>query len=270
MTGSAGKFFYQAMAVVIMAIMTAVVVAAFLPGAIAASADKAAMSDQGGQPLAGNDSEVSFQDLKKKMIANQLVPRGITDAGVLQAFKQVDRHRYVPGPLRHLAYQDRPLPIGQGQTISQPYIVAFMTQALDLDSTDRVLEIGTGSGYQAAILAEIVEHVYTIEIVESLGRRAEQTLDREGYTNISVRIGDGYQGWPEQAPFDAIMVTCSPSDIPEPLKEQLAEGGTIIIPVSGSWGQKLILLEKQDDKLVEQKSLPVRFVPMVNEDGKSY
>ncbi|MFO8048784.1 MAG: protein-L-isoaspartate(D-aspartate) O-methyltransferase [Desulfosudaceae bacterium] len=269
MTGSAGKFFYQAMSVVIMAMMTAVVGAAFLPGAIAA-ADQVAMSGQAEQPLAGNDREASFQDLKKKMIANQLVARGITETEVLQAFKQVDRHRYVPGPLRHLAYQDRPLPIGQGQTISQPYIVAFMTQALELDSTDRVLEIGTGSGYQAAILAEIVEHVYTIEIIESLGRRAEQTLAREGYTNISVRIGDGYRGWPEQAPFDAIMVTCSPSDIPEPLKEQLAEGGTIIIPVSRTWGQKLILLEKQDDKLVEQKSLPVRFVPMVNEDGKTY
>jgi len=219
---------------------------------------------------AAKENRNPFHEQKMKMIEKQIAARGVTDQNVLSAFRQVDRHRYVPKHLQHMAYEDRPLPIGEGQTISQPYIVAFMTEALNLSDTDRVLEIGTGSGYQAAILAEIVAHVYTIEIVESLGRRAKEVLDAEGYANIDVKIGDGFQGWPEHAPFDAIMVTCAPTDVPEPLKEQLAEGGTMIIPVGPAWDQKLVLLEKRDGKLVEKESLPVRFVPMVDEDGKTY
>lgn len=219
---------------------------------------------------AAEENRDPFHEQKMKMIEKQIAARGVTDQNVLSAFRQVDRHRYVPKHLQHMAYEDRPLPIGEGQTISQPYIVAFMTEALDLSDSDRVLEIGTGSGYQAAILAKIVARVYTIEIVESLGRRAKEVLDAEGYANIDVKIGDGFQGWPEHAPFDAIMVTCAPTDVPEPLKQQLAEGGTMIIPVGSAWDQKLVLLEKQDGELVEKKSLPVRFVPMVDEHGKTY
>ncbi len=221
------------------------------------------------EPVA-NSNDLRFHELKMNMIQNQIIARGIHHPQVIEAFKNVDRHLYVPGHLRHMAYEDRPLPIGEGQTISQPYIVAFMTQALDPKKTDRVLEIGTGSGYQAAILAEIVHHVYTIEIIESLGRQAREVLNSAGYGNIDVMIGDGYKGWPEHAPFDAIMVTCAPTDIPAPLKEQLAEGGTMIIPVGQPWDQKLVLLEKREGKLIQKESLPVRFVPMVDESGKTY
>ncbi|MFP4444757.1 MAG: protein-L-isoaspartate(D-aspartate) O-methyltransferase [Desulfosudaceae bacterium] len=220
--------------------------------------------------LSAPTGEDAFVQEKEEMIQSQLMNRGITDPAVLRAFRAVDRHRYVPEKWRHLAYADRPLPIGHDQTISQPYIVAFMTQAMDLAKTDRVLEIGTGSGFQAAILAEIVDQVYTIEIIPELGQRAQQTLSRDGYDNIAVRIGDGYQGWPEKAPFDAILVTCSPTDIPDPLKEQLTEGGTMIIPVGRAWHQQLILLQKEQGRLVEKKSLPVRFVPMVDEEGRTY
>ena len=220
--------------------------------------------------LSAPPGEAAFAREKEEMIQTQLMNRGISDAEVLRAFRAVDRHRYVPEKWRHLAYADRPLPIGHDQTISQPYIVAFMTQALGLEKTDRVLEIGTGSGFQAAILAEIVDQVYTIEIIPELGRRAEQTLARAGYDNIAVRIGDGYQGWPEKAPYDAILVTCSPTDIPDPLKKQLAAGGTMIIPVGRAWHQQLILLQKEHGRLVEKKSLPVRFVPMVDEEGRTY
>ena len=217
-----------------------------------------------------DESESPFQGRKMKMLEEQIVARGIDAPETLSALKKVDRHRFVPEHLRHMAYEDRPLPIGEGQTISQPYIVAFMTQALDLKETDRVLEIGTGSGYQAAVLAEIVEHVYTIEIIESLGLGAKEALGKAGYTNIDVKIGDGFKGWPEHAPFDAIMVTAAPTDIPAPLKEQLAEGGTMIIPVGQAWEQELIVLEKKDGQLHEKKSLPVRFVPMVDEKGETY
>ena len=237
--------------------------------AVAETGRNVTFADEAGNNGAGENRN-PFHEQKMEMIEKQIAARGITDQDVLSAFRQVDRHRYVPSHLQHMAYEDRPMPIGEGQTISQPYIVAFMTEALSLSDTDRVLEIGTGSGYQAAILAEIVEHVYTIEIVESLGRRATEVLDAEGYTNIDVKIGDGFKGWPEHAPFDAIMVTCAPTDVPEPLKEQLAEGGTMIIPVGQAWDQKLVLLEKRDGKLVEKESLPVRFVPMVDEDGKTY
>ena len=173
--------------------------------------------------------------------------------------------RYIP-----LAYRDSPLPIDEGQTISQPYIVAFMTDALDLKKDDKVLEIGTGSGYQAAILAEIVDSVYTIEIFEKLGQKAKKLFNELGYNNIYTKIGDGFKGWPEHAPFDAIIVTCAPSNVPEPLKTQLAGGGRMIIPVGGDAVQKLVLLKKKRGKIRRENVLPVRFVPMIDQEGKKY
>jgi protein-L-isoaspartate(D-aspartate) O-methyltransferase len=201
---------------------------------------------------------------RQRMVDAQLAcpGRDIRNRRVLAAMAKVPRHEFVPADLRHLAYTDGPLPIGFGQTISQPYIVAFMTEILDPQPTDRVLEIGTGSGYQAAVLAELVRDVYTIEIVEPLARRAETDLRRVGYGNISVRAGDGYQGWPEQAPFDAVIVTCAPENVPQPLIDQLKDGGRMIIPVELGGLQELVLLEKQGGQLTRRAVLPVRFVPM--------
>ena len=169
-----------------------------------------------------------------------------------------------------MAYEDRPLPIGEGQTISQPYIVALMTETLELEKDMKVLEVGTGSGYQAAILAEIVKEVYSIEIVESLGLKAKKLLKTLNYQNIDLKIGDGYKGWEEHAPFDAIIVTCAPANIPDPLKNQLKEGGRMIIPMGGRMTQELVLLEKKKGKLIKQVVTAVRFVPMVRNDGKRY
>ncbi|MEJ2604451.1 MAG: protein-L-isoaspartate(D-aspartate) O-methyltransferase [Gammaproteobacteria bacterium] len=189
---------------------------------------------------------------------------------VLQAIRQVPRHEFVPASWRPYAYSNRPLPIGEGQTISQPYIVALMTDLAAVGPDARVLEIGTGSGYQAAVLAGIVQRVYTIEIVESLGLRAKQTLARLGYDNVTVRIGDGYRGWPEAAPFDAIIVTAAPETVPPPLLEQLAPGGRLVIPVGPQGaGQSLEVLEKGPDGKVESTHvLPVRFVPFTREDER--
>ncbi|MCS7338273.1 MAG: protein-L-isoaspartate(D-aspartate) O-methyltransferase [Verrucomicrobiae bacterium] len=205
------------------------------------------------------------------MVQEQLLGwgRGITNARVLEVMGKVPRHEFVPENLRAEAYDDGPLPIGYGQTISQPFIVAFMTEQLDPQPTDRVLEIGTGSGYQAAVLAELVKEVYTIEIIEPLAKRAEADLRRLGYTNVFVRVGDGYKGWPEKAPFDAIIVTCAPEKIPEPLIAQLKDGGRMIIPVGPVWNQELILLRKRGDKLEKRAVLPVRFVPMTGEAQKA-
>ena len=166
------------------------------------------------------------------------------------------------------AYQDGPLPIGYDQTISQPYIVAFMTEQLRLRPGDRVLEIGSGSGYQAAILAELVADVYTIEIVEPLAKTAEATLQRLGYKNVHLKVGDGYKGWPEEAPFDAIIVTCAPDKVPQPLVDQLKDGGCMVIPVGERFAQQLYLLEKKNGQLKESVTLPVRFVPMQREQEK--
>lgn len=200
-----------------------------------------------------------------QMVQQQIAWRGIRDTLVLNAMRKVPRHLFVPDYLVPQAYIDSPLPIGEGQTISQPYIVAFMTEALKLQGTERVLEIGTGSGYQAAILAEIVKEVYTIEIVPTLGKRAEQLLQRMGYKNVRVIIGDGYRGLPAKSPFDAIIVTAAPDHIPQPLVDQLRAGGRLIIPV-GNLEQELILIEKKADGSVTKKSvLPVRFVPMTGE-----
>jgi len=207
---------------------------------------------------------------REQMVQKQLKRRGISDERVLSAFRRVKRHLFVPQNYLDLAYSDQPLPIGHNQTISQPYIVAFMTETLDLKETDRVLEVGTGSGYQAAILAQICQEVYTIEIIPELGRSARKLLADRGYTNVHVRIGDGYKGWAEHAPYDAIIVTCSPTHVPEPLGKQLAEEGCMIIPVGKKFAQELIRLRKKEGELVEESVLPVRFVPMVNDGGKRY
>ena len=204
------------------------------------------------------------------MVQNQIRLRGVTDSRVLAAMQKVERHRFVPLAYQNEAYEDYPLPIGEGQTISQPYIVAFMTEALELKPSDKVLEVGTGSGYQAAILAEICDSVFTIEIYASLALNAGVTLKELGYSNVFVRTGDGYLGWEEHAPFDGIIVTCSPTHVPEKLEAQLAEGGRMIIPVGYTYSQELILLEKKNGKLQKKNVLPVRFVPMIDEKGRKY
>jgi protein-L-isoaspartate(D-aspartate) O-methyltransferase len=196
------------------------------------------------------------------MVQQQIATRGMTDARVLAAMRKVPRDAFVPEAVRDLSYTDQPLPIGYDQTISQPYIVALMTQKLRLKPTDRVLEIGTGSGYQAAILVELAAEVYTIEIIEPLGKRAAATLQRLGYKNVHVKIGDGYRGWPEHAPFDAVIVTCAPDHVPRPLIDQTKEGGRIIIPVGSAGDQNLYLFEKREGRLERRMVLPVRFVPM--------
>jgi protein-L-isoaspartate(D-aspartate) O-methyltransferase len=217
-----------------------------------------------------NRSSVDFLREREQMVNEQISARGISDKRVLNAMMKVPRQLFVPEPYTGRAYEDMPLPIGLDQTISQPYIVAFMTETLMLKESDRVLEIGTGSGYQAAILAEICDSVYTIDIFEELTARATKTLDKLGYRNIKVKHGDGYLGWPEHAPFNAIIVTCAPSLVPQPLKDQLAEGGRMIIPVGESGVQELILLVRKNGHIVEKSVLPVRFVPMIDEKGKSY
>jgi protein-L-isoaspartate(D-aspartate) O-methyltransferase len=211
-----------------------------------------------------------FDAMRQEMVAQQLQGRDIEDTNVLKAMGTVQRHHFVPTNLQRMAYHDRPLPIGQGQTISQPYIVALMSQVLEVKSGQKILEIGTGSGYQAAVLTEMGASVFSLEIVPELGRKAIDTLHSLGYTNIKVKIGDGYQGWPEHAPFDAIIVTCAPTRVPEPLKEQLAEGGKMVIPVGEKFFQRLVLLSKEKGKIEQKAILDVRFVPMVNEKGKTY
>ncbi len=198
------------------------------------------------------------------MVEDQIKARGIKDPRVLDTMLKVNRHLFVPSDMRHLAYQDSPLPIGGGQTISQPYIVALMTELLSLKGAERVLEIGTGSGYQAAILAELVKEVYTIEILEPLARQSEGLLKELNYKNIKVKTGDGFLGWPEFSPFDKIIVTCAPEKIPEPLLEQLVEGGRLVIPVGIYW-QDLKLVRKIKGIIKESDIIPVRFVPMLRE-----
>ena len=209
-----------------------------------------------------------FAAQRQRMVEQQLKPRGIKDDRVLAAMATVPREEFVPADERGDAYEDGPLPIGFDQTISQPYIVAFMTEQLRLKPSDRLLEIGTGSGYQAAVLAELVADVYTIEIVEPLAKTAEATLQRLGYKNVHLRVGDGYQGWPEEAPFDAIIVTCAPDKVPQPLVDQLKDDGRMVIPVGERFAQQLYLLEKKNGQLKESATLPVRFVPMVRETQK--
>lgn len=205
-----------------------------------------------------------FEEARRRMVADQLASstRGIRNARVLAAMGTVPREEFVPTDLRRSAYLDRALPIGHAQTISQPYIVAFMTEQLDPQPTDRVLEVGTGSGYQAAVLSRLVSQVFSIEILEPLAQRAKTTLERLDYRNVHVRTGDGYRGWPEHAPFDAIIVTCAPDHVPEPLIEQLKEGGRMIIPVGGDGAQQLHVLRKSGGKIHRDAVMSVRFVPM--------
>jgi protein-L-isoaspartate(D-aspartate) O-methyltransferase len=205
---------------------------------------------------------------RDEMVREQIQARGIGDARVLQAMRDVKRHLFVPGESARDAYEDYPLPIGEGQTISQPYIVALMTELLELKPTDRALEIGTGSGYQAAILSRLAGRVYSMEIVPSLGEAASKRLDLLGYDNVEVRIGDGYLGWPEEAPFDAIIVTAAPPEIPQALVDQLADGGRMVLPVGTNY-QELMLLEKKDGRLSKRVVTAVRFVPMVKGRGET-
>ncbi len=214
-----------------------------------------------------SDSEKDFQAMRQKMVETQIKSRGIKDERVLSAMLKVERHRFVPKSYESQAYSDQPLPIGEGQTISQPYIVALMTELLDLKGKERVLEIGTGSGYQAAILAELAKEVYTIEIIETLASTAKTLLMELGYQNIQVKAGDGYLGWPEHAPFDAIMVTCAPDHIPEPLLDQLKEGGRLVVPV-GTYSQELKKIVKRSGKIETTDVIPVLFVPMTGEGVK--
>jgi protein-L-isoaspartate(D-aspartate) O-methyltransferase len=204
------------------------------------------------------------QAARDRMVDEQLVPRGIKDGGVLAAMRRVPRHLFVPEDVRALAYADRPLPIGHEQTISQPAIVATMTELANVRKGSRVLEIGTGSGYQAAVLAALGADVYTIEIVAPLGEQAAKLFARLGYKNIQTRIGDGYRGWPEAAPFDAIVVTAAPPRVPEPLKQQLKKSGRLVIPVGDAY-QELKLITRTDKGWDEKTIIPVRFVPMTGE-----
>jgi len=217
-----------------------------------------------------NTNQNDYMKRRVNMVNNQIKARGVSDKKVLDAMLKVERHKFVPAGMRLYAYNDHAMSIGEGQTISQPYIVAIMSEKLELDKTKKVLEIGTGSGYQAAILAEICDSVFTIEIIETLGKKASKLLKSLNYDNVFAKIGDGYQGWEEHSPFDAIIVTCAPTHIPQPLKDQLTEGGKMIIPVGGSFAQELILLTKIKGKMKQKDVIPVRFVPMVKKSGVKY
>ncbi len=208
-----------------------------------------------------SSGEVAYDKLRERMVRDQIGARGVSDRLVIEAMMKVPRHLFVPPDLRGLAYIDNPLPIGEGQTISQPYIVALMTQSLGLKGGERVFEVGTGSGYQAAVLAEIVDTVFTVEIIPELAERAQALLDTLGYGNVMVRAGDGYEGWPEKAPFDGVIVTAAAPRIPDPLLDQLKVGGRIVIPIEDGY-QELQVHEKTAEGLKLLFTLPVRFVPM--------
>ncbi len=208
-------------------------------------------------------SEENFEEKRRRMVEEQIKARGIKDTRVLAAMEKVPRHEFVPDKIMSHSYNDEPLSIGEGQTISQPYIVAYMTEVLQLEDDKKVLEIGTGSGYQTAVLAEIVRDVYSVEIIESLSRRSRDILAELGYKNIQYKVGDGTYGWKEFAPFDAIIVTAAPHVTPQPLKEQLSIGGKLIVPV-GDFSQDLVCIEKIKNGFTEKKLISVRFVPLVS------
>jgi protein-L-isoaspartate(D-aspartate) O-methyltransferase len=237
-------------------------VVAFL--GVACDANTAQVPASAAPPPAARTRETADQAYEKartSMVREQIEARGVKDPLTLAALRKVPRHLFVPPGQAASAYADHPLPIGHEQTISQPYIVAFMTEALGLKGGETVLEVGTGSGYQAAVLGEIASRVYTIEIVAPLAAEAKARLERLGYKNVEVRAGDGYQGWPEKAPFDAIMVTAAAPRIPQPLKDQLKDGGRLVLPVGDAY-QELILLTRRGAGFTEKRLLPVRFVPM--------
>jgi protein-L-isoaspartate(D-aspartate) O-methyltransferase len=212
-------------------------------------------------------SEPDWKALRERMVKHQIEARGVKDPRVLDAMRSVERHLFVPESYRRQAYEDHPLPIGLGQTISQPFIVAIMTALLEPEPDDTMLEIGTGSGYQAAVLSKLVKHVYTIEIVHALAARSKEILKEQGYDNITVIQGDGYRGLPEKAPFDGIIVTAAPGEVPQPLIDQLAVGARLVIPV-GTWYQELKVLTRTPEGIETQSIIPVRFVPMTGEAEK--
>jgi len=213
----------------------------------------------------GFSQQTDWKNWTKKMVREQIIRRGISNNQVIDVMQNTPRHRFVPDGVADYAYQDNALPIGKGQTISQPYIVAFMTETLDVDSTYKVLEIGTGSGYQAAVLSPLVKHVYTIEIVKMLAERADSTLKALSYNNVTVRWGDGYKGWPEEAPFDRIIGTAAPPEIPKALIDQLKPGGKMVLPVGTNWQEIVVLTKSKSGKIQKKNVLPVRFVPMVHQ-----
>jgi protein-L-isoaspartate(D-aspartate) O-methyltransferase len=210
---------------------------------------------------------MTFETQRKRMVERQLLPRGIHDPLVLKAMEKIPREAFVPDDLRESAYGDNPLPIGEGQTISQPYIVALMTEALELKGPEKVLEIGTGSGYQAAVLAEIVQEVYSVERVTSLTEKAKQVLEKLGYRNVHFKVFNGTLGWPEHAPYDAVIVTAGAPEIPAPLVEQLKEGGRLVIPVGDSLSQDLLKIRKVRGKPLTEDLGAVQFVRLVGEHG---
>lgn len=213
----------------------------------------------------GFSQEKKWEKKANKMVNEQIAIRGVNDPEVLAVLQKTPRHRFVPDKVSKYAYNDHPLPIGEGQTISQPYIVAFMTEMLDTDSNHKVLEIGTGSGYQAAVLSPLVNHVYTIEIVKSLANSADSTIKKLGYKNITVRWGDGYKGWPKEAPFDRIIGTAAPPEIPLALIEQLKPGGKMVLPVGTRWQEIVVVTKNASGEISKKNVLPVRFVPMVRQ-----
>lgn len=219
-------------------------------------------------PDSHKSAEDRYAQTRRRMVRDQIERRGVHDPNVLRAMTEVQRHRFVPDRLQDQAYDDRPLLIGEGQTISQPYIVAYMTEAVGVDEGDRVLEIGTGSGYQAAILASIASEVFSIEILPDLASSASRRLRELGYRNVTVRTGDGFHGWLEEAPFDAIVVTAAPKSVPRPLLEQLKVGGRLVAPV-GSLDQQLVRWTRTPDGFDREPLLPVRFVPMTGEAQRS-
>ena len=215
---------------------------------------------------AQTNGQDNYETMRQRMVETQIRAREVRDAAVLQAMGRVPRHLFVPDDMRLSAYEDRPLPIGRGQTISQPYIVAYMTEALQLTPAHTVLEIGTGSGYQAAVLAEIVKQVYSIEIVPELAESARRALAQAGYRNVEVRSGNGYLGWPDRAPFDRIIVTAAPPEIPQALVDQLAVGGIMVVPV-GTSHQEIVVVTKTPSGTTQKRTIEVRFVPMVSKPG---
>lgn len=241
--------------------------AACSDGGPESAASRGSVSGAAAESFPPPADSAEHQRQRERLVRDFVEPAGVKDRAVLAAMRKVPRHLFVPRALWAEAYDDHPLPIGHDQTISQPSLVAYMTELLAVGPDSRVLEIGTGSGYQAAVLAEIVREVCTIEIVRPLGEEAAERLERLGYRNLRVKVGDGYQGWPEFAPFDAIIVTCAPESVPEPLVQQLRPGGRMCIPVGPRWGtQDLYLMVKRDDGTLERRAvLPVRFVPMTGE-----
>lgn len=230
-----------------------------LVGLLVAALLVVGITTQGQEPSGADDP---YEPARKRMVERHLVERGVKDPAVLSAFRTVPRHRFLPPESRRLAYDDESIPIGEGQTITAPYDVAFMTEALQPKPTDRVYEVGTGSGYQAAILSRCVKEVYSVEIHKPLSERATAVLKEMGYDNVKTRHGDGYAGWPEAAPFDAIIVTCAPEAIPPPLVEQLKEGGRMVIPIGSRFDQVVHLMIKKDGKLTDKVLRPTLFVPM--------